>query len=104
MEEALLGPFQPKILGFFPVKKVVLKKNCSISSRKRVGNSDAFSNSPKRSCQQGIRLVKFPNPEDEDGPTTDVEEIKRQVRLAIKALEEGKQVAAFNLLKRIVDS
>jgi hypothetical protein len=36
-----------------------------------------------------------------DGP--DVEEIKHQLRLAMKALEEGKQVAAFNLLKRIID-
>jgi hypothetical protein len=49
-------------------------------------------------------VVKFPNPEDDaDGPTVDVEEIKKQVRRAMKALEEGKQVAAFNLLKRIVD-
>jgi hypothetical protein len=52
------------------------------------------------------QVVKFPNPEDdhEDGPTTDVEELKNQVRLAMKVLEEGKQVAAFNLLKRIVDA
>jgi hypothetical protein len=52
------------------------------------------------------KVVKLPNPEDdhEDGPTTDVEELKNQVRLAMKVLEEGKQVAAFNLLKRIVDS
>ena len=52
------------------------------------------------------KVVNFPNPEDDhkDAPTTDVEELKNQVRLAMKALEEGKQVAAFNLLKRIVDS
>lgn len=52
------------------------------------------------------RVVKFPNPEndDEDGSTTDVEELKKQVRRAMKVLEEGKQVLAFNLLKRIVDS
>jgi len=52
-------------------------------------------------------VVKFLNPaeEDADSPATavDGEEIKKQVRLAMKALEEGKQVAAFNLLKRIVD-
>jgi hypothetical protein len=53
----------------------------------------------------GAQVVKFPNPKDdhEDGPATDVEELKNQVRLAMKVLEEGKQVAAFNLLKRIVD-
>ena len=50
-------------------------------------------------------VVKFPNSEDDaDGASAEVEEIKDQVRLAMKALEEGKQVAAFNLLKRIIDS
>ena len=51
-------------------------------------------------------VVQFPNPEDDDadGASAEVEEIKDQVRLAMKALEEGKQVAAFNLLKRIIDS
>ena len=51
-------------------------------------------------------VIKFPDPEDdhEDGPTTDVDELKNQVRLAMKVLKEGKQVAAFDLLKRIVDS
>ena len=52
------------------------------------------------------KVVNFPNPKDdhEDGPITDVEELKNQVRLAMKVLAEGKQVAAFNLLKRVVDS
>jgi hypothetical protein len=36
-------------------------------------------------------------------PNEEVEEIKKQVRQAMKILEEGKQVAAFNLLKRIVE-
>ena len=51
------------------------------------------------------RVVKFPGSqtEDEDRPREDIEEIKDQVRLAMKVLEEGKQVAAFNLLKRIVE-
>jgi hypothetical protein len=50
-------------------------------------------------------VVKFPDPEESeaDAPTVDLEEIKEQVVLAMKALEDGKQVAAFNLLKRIVD-
>ena len=52
------------------------------------------------------RVVKFPDPgpEDEKEVHADIEEIKDQVRRAMKVLEEGKQVAAFNLLKRIVDS
>lgn len=51
------------------------------------------------------RVVKFPAPkaEDEAPPNEEVEEIKKQVRQAMKILEEGKQVAAFNLLKRIVE-
>jgi hypothetical protein len=52
-------------------------------------------------------VVKFPNPAEDDanGPTeaADGGEIIKQVRLAMRALEEGKQVAAFNLLKRIVE-
>ena len=52
------------------------------------------------------RVVKFPDPgpEGENGVQAEIEEIKDQVRHAMKALEEGKQVAAFNVLKRIVDS
>jgi hypothetical protein len=51
------------------------------------------------------KVVKFLDPKesDADGSTAEVEEIKKQVVLAMKALEDGKQVAAFNLLKRIVD-
>ena len=51
-------------------------------------------------------VIKFPNPEDDDagGTTAEIEELKKQVRLAIQALEEGKQVAAFKLLSRIIDS
>jgi hypothetical protein len=51
------------------------------------------------------RLVKFPAPnaENEGLPNEEVEQIKKQVGHAIKILEEGKQVAAFNLLKHIVE-
>jgi hypothetical protein len=66
--------------------------------------------SPERSAVEEDRaatVVKFPNPAQDDpsGPAVSVdgEEIIKQVRVAMKALEEGKQVAAFNLLKRIVD-
>ncbi len=51
------------------------------------------------------RLLKFPDPVPEEtaGANPEIEEIKGQVRQAMEALEEGKQVAAFNLLKRIID-
>jgi hypothetical protein len=65
---------------------------------------------PERSAAEentAATVVKFPHPAEDDpnGPTVavDGEEIIKQVRLAMKTLEEGKQVAAFNLLKRIVD-
>lgn len=52
------------------------------------------------------KVVHFAKPEpsrepDEEGDA--IREIKNQVRRAMDMLEEGKQVAAFNLLKRIVD-
>jgi hypothetical protein len=52
------------------------------------------------------RLVKFPEPKAEEEPESDpmVEEIKNKVRQAMKLLEEGKQVAAFNLLKQVVSN
>jgi hypothetical protein len=51
------------------------------------------------------KLVEFPKlePSPESSDTgKEMEELKRRVREAMNALEEGKQVAAFNLLKRIV--
>jgi hypothetical protein len=47
--------------------------------------------------------IPHPTPKNEERPNEEVEEIKKQVRQAMKILEEGKQVAAFNLLKRIVE-
>jgi len=47
--------------------------------------------------------IPHPTPKNEERPNEEVEEIKKQVRQAMKILEEGKQVAAFNLLKHIVE-
>ena len=57
----------------------------------------------KESASDGVVEFSVPTPEDESPPNEEVEKIKKQVRRAMKALEEGKQVAAFNLLKRIVE-
>jgi hypothetical protein len=66
---------------------------------------------PGKEESANVRVVKFPTPKTDDkvGPKEDIEkikieEIKNQVRQAMKVLEEGKHVAAFNLLQRIVDS
>ena len=52
------GPRQPIIFARLSVKKVALRKNCSISAFRRAGRSAAgsFSSSPMRSCQIGIRM------------------------------------------------
>jgi hypothetical protein len=47
------------------------------------------------------KVVAFKR-EDEKPENEEVSEIKSQVRRALSALEDGKQVAAFNLLKRVV--
>jgi len=52
------------------------------------------------------KVVEFPKPEsNEQRPerSDEVEALKRRVREAIDVLEQGKQVAAYNLLKRIVE-
>ena len=53
------------------------------------------------------KVVKFQHLELEKQPATESEEIKvikNRVREAMDALEQGKQVVAFNLLKRILDA
>jgi hypothetical protein len=52
------------------------------------------------------KVVHFTRPEQQDEPDEEIEaikEIKNQVRRAMEELEQGRQVTAFNLLKRIVD-
>ena len=58
---------------------------------------------PATEKNASARVVKFPTPESEDGDALndDLEELKNQVHQAMRLLEDGKQVAAFNLLKRI---
>jgi hypothetical protein len=54
----------------------------------------------------GDKVVKFHHPEPEKQAVSDSEEIKEiksRVRAAMEALEEGKQVAAFNVLKSILE-
>lgn len=52
------------------------------------------------------KVVNFqtPEPEKQSAAVSDeIEELKRQVREAMDALEQGKQVVTFNLLKRILE-
>ena len=49
-------------------------------------------------------LIEFHKPaSDQTAASDELNELKRQVRKAMDFLEEGKQVAAFNLLKEIIE-
>lgn len=53
------------------------------------------------------KVLKFEKPEPVKPPTVerdDIRDLKRRVREAMDALEEGKQVVAFNLLKSILET
>ena len=83
--------------------------------------SKAGSNKPKETApaneekiDQEIReavsedkVIKFQKAEPDKSPAVEADEIKKlkhQVREAMDALEQGKQVVAFNLLKRILNA
>lgn len=50
------------------------------------------------------KIIAFPTPQKEREESAEVTKIKTRVRRAIKALEAGKQVAAFHLLREILES
>jgi len=52
------------------------------------------------------KVVKFQEPEPAPQPVVEdeIKALKRQVREAMDALEQGKQIVAFNLLKQIVET
>jgi hypothetical protein len=57
--------------------------------------------------ESGDKVVKFHSPEPEKqspAESDEVKAIKRQVRAAMEALEQGKQVVAFNVLKGILET
>jgi hypothetical protein len=60
-----------------------------------------------RSTVSEDKVIKFQRAEPDKSPVAEADEIKKikhQVREAMGALEQGKQVVAFNLLKRILDA
>jgi hypothetical protein len=63
--------------------------------RRRPAHKDAAESLPSK-------VVEFPPPAREHDEDEAVRELKRLARRAMQALEEGKHVAAFHLLKRIV--
>ena len=49
------------------------------------------------------KVVAFKPPPEDEEEDEEIAELKKQVRHAMAVLEKGKPVAAYNLLKRIVD-
>jgi hypothetical protein len=57
-----------------------------------------------RASETSKKVVGFePNAPNEDDGEDEIAELKKQARHAMAVLEAGKPVAAFNLLKRLVD-
>ena len=112
----------PKSLRSFAGRTVVgIKYDMLSLAELPKGKRAAPARPPKKAKPKRVPLeVKKPSPpqhkagnivvfkpaaksEDEAEENEEVAEIKKKIRHAMTVLEQGKQVAAFNLLKRIVD-
>jgi hypothetical protein len=90
-----------------PQKPIVVPKTESAKREETAPAKEEKLDGAKRKAVREDKVVKFQTPQPEKQPTVEADEIKelkRQVREAIDALEQGKQVVAFNLLKRIVEN
>jgi hypothetical protein len=80
------------------------------SSTKPKETATAKEEKPHQEDEETVsedKVIKFEKAEPAKSPTVEADEIKKlkhQVREAMDALEQGKQVVAFNLLKRILDA
>jgi hypothetical protein len=96
----------PKVKPAKPPKKSKLKESHPKERKpKEIPEPSVEPAVVEEIVPETARVVEFPTPkvEEEARPNEAVEEIKNQIREAMKILEEGKQVAAYNLLKRIVE-
>ncbi|MEY2606266.1 MAG: hypothetical protein QOH31_4082 [Verrucomicrobiota bacterium] len=84
----------------------VLAKSAGTTTSKRKPSARVQPQDKKSVEDPPEKVVEFPKPESNEQRSDlndEVEELKRRVRAAIDVLEQGKQVAAYNLLKRIVE-
>jgi len=84
---------------------VVLPKSAGTTTSKK---KESVSPREKKSTRAALpeKVLEFPKPgsnEQRSDRSDEIEELKRRVRAVIAVLEQGKQVAAYNLLKRIVE-
>jgi hypothetical protein len=84
----------------------VLAKSAGMTTSKKKPSARVQPQDKKSVEDSPEKVVEFPKPESNEqrsDRSDEVEELKRRVRAAIDVLEQGKQVAAYNLLKRIVE-
>jgi hypothetical protein len=84
----------------------VVSKAGSTKSEETAPAKEEKRNLESRKTFSEDKVIKF-RTEPDKSPTAEADEIKKlkhQVREAMDALEQGKQVVAFNLLKRILDA
>jgi hypothetical protein len=97
---------QPKT-GSKSLADVALAKFAdTVKSKKKT--SVRVDSQEKKPAQEAppAKVVEFPasqSNEQRSDRSAEMEELKRRVRAAMEVLEQGKQVAAYNLLKRIVE-
>jgi hypothetical protein len=86
------------------VSTIVPKAATTAKQKGPAGKENEDQESSKAASED--KVVKFQKPEPAEPPAAerdDIKELKQRVREAMDALEEGKQVVAFNLLKSILD-
>jgi|HubBroStandDraft_6_1064221.scaffolds.fasta_scaffold60903_3 hypothetical protein len=82
----------------------VVPKAATAKQKDPAGKESEDQESTKAAPEDNV--VKFQKPEPAEPPAAerdDIKELKQRVREAMDALEAGKQVVAFNLLKSILD-
>jgi hypothetical protein len=108
----------PRSLKSFEGAKIVgvnyeLLKDASPSRKRRSHAPKSVTKTPPLKMRKASiskeaepppsKVVHFPKPEpDHDDEDQEIADLKSGIRHAMQMLEQGKQVAAFNLLKRLV--
>jgi hypothetical protein len=87
-------------------KKIPISQRAKPSAKPSQATSKPKPKAPKArgTGPDRSKVIKFHIPDHHGDEDSEVAELKRKVRRAMEVLEEGKAVAAFNLLKRIVES
>jgi hypothetical protein len=85
----------------------VLSKTGSTKPKKIASAKEEKLDQESREPVSEDKVIKFHKAEPDKSQAPEAEEIKKlknQIREAMEALEQGKQVVAFNLLQRILDA